>query len=177
MGLEGTHPELVHLLHIIEHRRQARLALIEKLLQQGNECGTRQAEAEYRCLWYDWGNGRYELRKSMLDEANIKKRSLDREKRSIERPRNGEYRLSSFRSSSLTDTFQISEDLSTVLRTHAPPRYLYFGRRSAASYGQVYSTEIDAVDGLQKKRKHGAVGLNHDEALYDLERMGVRLAL
>lgn len=56
---------------------------------------------------------------------------------------------------------------------HAPPPYMYYEKKSADAYGQQYSLEIEVTENLQKKRKRGAVGLDHDEALYDLERMGV----
>lgn len=56
---------------------------------------------------------------------------------------------------------------------HAPPHHLYYEKKPAATYRPSYSAEYDIADGLARKRKLGAVGLDHEEALYDLERMGV----
>ena len=79
----------MHLTQVVDHRRQAKLELAGRALHEGEICNIRQAEAEYRAHWYNWTHDRSELRKAMLDEANIKKRRLDREKRSIERSRDG----------------------------------------------------------------------------------------
>lgn len=85
----GTHPELIHLVQVIEHRRTARLELARRMLIQSEASITRQNGADLRSGWYDWARERSDLRKSMMDEAYIKKRKLEREKRSIERPRSG----------------------------------------------------------------------------------------
>ena len=69
----------------------------------------------------------------------------------------------------------LAEELGTILRIHAPPPYMYHAKRHATSYGADYSLEFEVAESIQKKRKRGAVGLDQDEALYDLERMGVSL--
>ena len=50
---------------------------------------------------------------------------------------------------------------------------MYHAKRHAMTYGADYSLEFEVAESIQKKRKRGAVGLDQDEALYDLERMGV----
>ena len=67
----------------------------------------------------------------------------------------------------------ILEDLATVLRIHAPPPYLYYQKRPMSAYGQACPMDVEPFDGIQKKVKLGALGLDFSEALYDVERMGV----
>ena len=61
----------------------------------------------------------------------------------------------------------------TVLRVHAPPPYMYRERKPVSMYAADYSLEFEVAEAIQKKRKRGAIGLDQDEALYDMERMGV----
>ena len=80
-------------MHMIEHRRKAKLDLAKRLLGEAEESNRRQGEANCRSVWYQWIEDRLELRKGLTDEANVKRRRLDREKRAIERPKNGGFFL------------------------------------------------------------------------------------
>lgn len=149
----GVHPEHIHLVHLIEHRRKAKLELARKILKEAEAAQLKKSESEVRFCWSQWMHGRHDLVHTMVEDMNHKRRRLDREKRAIERPRN--------------------EELTTILRMHAPPPYMFYEKKHAASYGRDYSLEYEVAENMQKKRKSGAVGLDHDEAMYDLERMGV----
>lgn len=80
-------------MHMIEHRRTAKLDLASKILAESEISSVRTSDAGHRAVWYDWIDNRYDLRQSLSDEANTKRRRLDREKRAIERPKNGEKQL------------------------------------------------------------------------------------
>lgn len=148
-----VHPESIHLMHLVEHRRTARLELARKNHKVAEAANLRTAESNVRYCWSQWMRRRHDLIRDMVDDMNQKRRRLDREKRAIERPR--------------------SEELSTILRMHAPPPYMFFEKKHPLSYGREYSLEYEVAESLQKKRKRGAAGLDQDEAMYDLERMGV----
>ncbi|KAK9898519.1 hypothetical protein P389DRAFT_167037 [Cystobasidium minutum MCA 4210] len=149
-----VHPESIHLMHLVEHRRTARLELARKNHKVAEAANLRAAESNVRYCWSQWMRRRHDLIREIVDDMNQKRRRLDREKRAIERPRN--------------------EELSTILRIHAPPPYMFFEKKHPLSYGREYSLEYEVAESLQKKRKRGAAGLDHDEAMYDLERMGLR---
>lgn len=141
---------------------------------------TRRFGADYKSVWYDWADDRRKLRRSMLEEANVKKRRLDREKRAIERPRPGESGVLVFLPiarechSMLTPRAdRCTEDLPTILRTHGPSVLLYYEKKDAGHYERQYSLEFEVAESLAKRRKRGATGVDHDEAMFDLERMGV----
>lgn len=140
-------------MQMVEHRRTTRLALAKRNLAVAEESNLRQSEACYRAIWYDWNSHRYALQQSLVDEANTKRRRLDREKRAIERPR--------------------VEDLPSVLRLYAPPAYHYYEKKATVAYGQDYSVEFDVHDNKQRKHKRGAVGLDEEEIQIDLQMMGV----
>lgn len=53
---------------------------------------------------------------------------------------------------------------------------MYHERKPPATYGAEYSLEYEVAEAIQRKRKRGAVGLDQDEAMYDMERMGVSTA-
>jgi hypothetical protein len=159
---------------MIEYRRNAKRDLANKILAESEVSSIRCSEAGHRAVWYDWIDERYDLRRALADEANTKRRRLDREKRAIERPKNGMV----VHDTSLRKTADIfTEDLLTILRVHAPPPHAYFERKPVSAYGADYSLEFEVAEALQKKRKRGATGLDQDEALYDMERMGVGLLL
>lgn len=149
----GSHPELLHLMHLVEQRRHARLEMARKTLGVSDESHTRQSEGQYHGIWYDWTACRYATSNAVMTEANHNRRRLDREKRAIERPR--------------------VEDLSSVLRLHAPPAHLYQERKATLAYGLDYAVEFDLHDSLYKRQKRGAVGLDREEIMYDLQRSGV----
>jgi len=140
-------------MHLVEHRRTARLELARKNHKVAEEANLKRAEANVRYCWSQWMRRRHDLIREMVDDMNQKRRRLDREKRAIERPRN--------------------EELATILRIHAPPPYMFFEKKNPLTYGREYSLEYEVAENMQKKRKRGAAGLDHDEAMYDLERMGV----
>ena len=50
---------------------------------------------------------------------------------------------------------------------------MYRERKPVSMYAADYSLEFEVAEAIQKKRKRGAIGLDQDEALYDMERMGV----
>ena len=50
---------------------------------------------------------------------------------------------------------------------------MYQEKQSVSVYGNDHSLEFEVAESMQRRRKRGAVGLDQDEALYDLERMGV----
>ena len=140
-------------MHLVEHRRTARLELTKKNYKVAEEANLRRAESDVRYCWSQWMRRRHDLIRDMVDDMNQKRRRLDREKRAIERPRN--------------------EELATILRMHAPPPYMFYEKKNPLTYGREYSLEYEVADNMQKKRKRGAAGLDPDEAMYDLERMGV----
>lgn len=74
---------------MIEHRRKAKLDLANRIFAESEVSSLRVSDAGHRAVWYDWIDERYDLRRDLTDEANTKRRRLDREKRAIERPKNG----------------------------------------------------------------------------------------
>lgn len=74
---------------MIEIRRTRRLELARKWLNGLEETYERQRVAEEHTIWNWWSDERASLRLRMLDEANSKRRKLDREKRYLDRPKDG----------------------------------------------------------------------------------------
>ena len=85
--LNRTHPELLHLLELIELRRAKKLDLAERWLTGLEGSYKRRREAEEHTAWTNWAGARDGLRIDAFDEANAKRRKLDREKRALERAR------------------------------------------------------------------------------------------
>lgn len=112
-GDAGTHPELLHLTQLIELRRTTKIELARKWLEGLEGDYERRRVSEEHTAWNWWTvswlfrswrrlgadcfagvqNGRADLRTTMLDEANSKRRKLDREKRFIDRPKESAFAL------------------------------------------------------------------------------------
>ncbi|CAE6415639.1 hypothetical protein ACGC1H_007170 [Rhizoctonia solani] len=86
MILDGTHPELVFFQRELDARRARRKQLAEtrRTLEIG-WCATMR-RAEESAAWSEWRHARDELRDNMRTECARKRRRLEREKRSAERP-------------------------------------------------------------------------------------------
>ena len=153
--LDRSHPELLHLLELIELRRARKLDLAERWLAGLEGSYKRRREAEEHTAWTNWANGRDRLRMDAFDEANGKRRKLDREKRALERPRDD----------SLTPVL-VPRGLAGVPLRHV---------RRQGWEGEAL-TETEIIFGLRHadvRVDAGVSGLEEAAAWVDLERMGV----
>ncbi|KEI37087.1 uncharacterized protein L969DRAFT_53794 [Mixia osmundae IAM 14324] len=82
----GTHPELTHVNKIISARRERRIELAQRWQEAGEAEQLIKQESSERAVWTWWSDKRAELKRALLQHVNGKRRKLDREKRSIERP-------------------------------------------------------------------------------------------
>lgn len=90
IGIEtGTHPELIHLTHLIELRRNRKLELAKKWLDGLEGAYRIQYDEREHANWHHWEDERGRTRSRMLDDANSKRRRLEREKRALEKPKDG----------------------------------------------------------------------------------------
>ncbi|KAJ1304446.1 hypothetical protein OPQ81_005593 [Rhizoctonia solani] len=88
MILDGTHPELVFFQRELDARRARRKQLAEtRRALEIDWCATMR-RAEEAAAWSEWRHARDELRDNMRTECARKRRRLEREKRSAERPAN-----------------------------------------------------------------------------------------
>ena len=85
-----THPELLHIERMLEERKQRKLDAARKWLDGLEVAYERRTQSEEHTAWEEWGEERAELRSAMLDDAFAKRRKLDREKRNMDRPKDGE---------------------------------------------------------------------------------------
>lgn len=112
----GTHPELLHLTQLIELRKKRKLDLAKGWLEGLEGSYEKRRDCEEHTTWNWWAvslflplsmekgedgtiggadvwarrqNGRDELRRTMLEDAFSKRRKLDREKRNMDRPKDG----------------------------------------------------------------------------------------
>ncbi|QRV93973.1 Sds3-like protein [Ceratobasidium sp. AG-Ba] len=86
MILDGTHPELVFFQRQLDERRARRKQLAEtRRTLEINWCATIR-RAEEAAAWSEWRHARDELRDNMRTDYARKRRRLEREKRTAERP-------------------------------------------------------------------------------------------
>jgi hypothetical protein len=90
-ALAGTHPELLHLTQLIELRRDNKLHLARQWLSGLETAYQQQLEHNEHAAWNRWQDERARLRVRMLEEANGKRRRLEREKRGLDRPKDGAF--------------------------------------------------------------------------------------
>lgn len=91
IGIEnGTHPELIHLTQLIELRRNRKLELARKLFDGLSGAYSIQTDEREHANWHWWEDERSRTRLRFFDEANAKRSRLEREKRTLERPKDGE---------------------------------------------------------------------------------------
>ncbi|KAH7883007.1 Sds3-like-domain-containing protein [Phlebopus sp. FC_14] len=83
---EGTHPELQHLHAELTKRRDKRLTLAAKKRIHEVKAAERRRREEERREWEEWQIARNELQTEMIAETNRKRRKLERERRTAERP-------------------------------------------------------------------------------------------
>lgn len=108
----------------------------------------------------------------MLDEANSKRRKLDREKRVFDRPKEGDsYPLTLAHSANATAT----AGLGSLLAPRPPPTVpLQFRRRLGFDGQPLMEPEITWALRHPDLRADATVSaLEDDEAWHDMERMGV----
>lgn len=90
IGIEtGTHPELIHLTQLIELRRNRKLELARKWFDGLAQTYQIQEDEREHANWHRWEDERSRTRSKLFDEANSKRRRLEREKRMLERPKDG----------------------------------------------------------------------------------------
>lgn len=90
IGIEtGTHPELIHLTQLIELRRNRKLELARKWFDGLSHAYQVQLDEREHANWHWWEDERARSRMRYFDEANSKRRRLEREKRTLERPKDG----------------------------------------------------------------------------------------
>ncbi|GJN89354.1 hypothetical protein Rhopal_002334-T1 [Rhodotorula paludigena] len=151
-----THPELIHLTQLIELRRNRRLELARKWLD-GLECAYQvQFDERQHANWNSWGDDKSRKRTEMLDEANSKRRRLEREKRTMERPKD--------------------DSLASMLAPQPlPPIPLHHRRRLGFDGEPLGENEIAWALRHPDVRVDAAIRGLDDETTYgDLERMGLR---
>ncbi|KAH0831212.1 Sds3-like-domain-containing protein [Lanmaoa asiatica] len=83
---DGTHPELHHLQSELTKRRDKRLMLASKKRTYEIEAVTKKRREEETWCWEGWDIARTELQTDMIAETNRKRRKLERERRTAERP-------------------------------------------------------------------------------------------
>ncbi|KAL8292514.1 hypothetical protein RQP46_001126 [Phenoliferia psychrophenolica] len=157
VGVEtGTHPELLHLTRLIELRKERKLDLAKRWLDGLETAYERRRESEEHTVWEWWADGRAELRSTMLEDAFSKRRKLDREKRNMDRPKDG--------------------GLSPFLAPRPLPVVPLQHRRRVGFDGDVL-TENEIAWALRHPdlRTDAQVSaLDDDATMSDLERMGLR---
>ncbi|GAA5946943.1 hypothetical protein JCM3775_003934 [Rhodotorula graminis] len=152
----GAHPELVHLTQLIELRRNRKLELARLWLDGlENAYGVQFTDREH-ANWNSWQDDRARERTRMLDEANSKRRRLEREKRALERPKD--------------------DSLASMLAPRPPPVVpLHHRRRVGFDADPLDDNEIAWSLRHPDVRVDASVRGLDDEAMYgDLERMGLR---
>ncbi|KAG6380211.1 Sds3-like-domain-containing protein [Boletus reticuloceps] len=83
---DGTHPELHHLQNELTKRRDKRLMLASKKRTYEIEALARKRREEEAWCWEGWDITCTELQIEMIAETNRKRRKLERDRRTIERP-------------------------------------------------------------------------------------------
>ncbi|TBU52493.1 Sds3-like-domain-containing protein [Dichomitus squalens] len=83
---DGTHPELLHLHAELSSRRDKRLELAARRRDYEIANVTKRRRLDEAGAWSSWSNARDELQTQMIAETNGKKRKLERERRTLERP-------------------------------------------------------------------------------------------
>ncbi|GAA5896924.1 hypothetical protein JCM8208_006113 [Rhodotorula glutinis] len=152
----GAHPELVHLTQLIELRRNRKLELARLWLDGlENAYGVQFTDREH-ANWNSWQDDRARERTRMLDDANSKRRRLEREKRALERPKD--------------------DSLASMLAPRPPPVVpLHHRRRVGFDADPLDDNEIAWSLRHPDVRVDASVRGLDDEATYgDLERMGLR---
>ncbi|GAA6002386.1 hypothetical protein JCM10207_001093 [Rhodosporidiobolus poonsookiae] len=157
IGIEnGSHPELLHLTQLIELRRDNKLQLAKRWLDGLERSYQLQYDHGEHALWNRWQDERARLRTRMLDEANAKRRRLEREKRVLDRPKD--------------------DSLANILAPRPPPAVPLHHRRRLGFDGEpLVDNEIPWALRHPDVRADAGVQALDDEAAYsDLERMGLR---
>ncbi|KDE08327.1 hypothetical protein MVLG_01368 [Microbotryum lychnidis-dioicae p1A1 Lamole] len=152
----GAHPELIHLTNLIELRRARKLELARNQFNSVYLGYEKQREMAEHKTWVWWADARAELRSTMLDEANSKRRRLEREKRNLDRPQDN------------TLLHALAPKITPVVPLHH--------RRRLGLDGETLS-ENDIAWALRHRDVQAdpsVSGLEEDAALSDLERMGLR---
>ncbi|GAA5842718.1 hypothetical protein JCM9279_003672 [Rhodotorula babjevae] len=152
----GAHPELVHLTQLIELRRNRKLELARLWLDGLENAYDIQFTDREHANWNSWQDDRARERTRMLDEANSKRRRLEREKRALERPKD--------------------DSLASMLAPRPPPVVpLHHRRRVGFDADPLDDNEIAWSLRHPDVRVDASVRGLDDEATYgDLERMGLR---
>ncbi|GAA6060059.1 hypothetical protein JCM10212_003020 [Sporobolomyces blumeae] len=152
----GTHPELIHLSQLLELRRNKRLELAKAWLSGLEASYDRQYLSDEHAMWNRWQNQRADLRVEMLDDANTKRRKLEREKRALERPKD--------------------DTLAAILAPRPPPAVPLHERRRVGFDAEPLN-ESEIVWSLRNpdvRADSSLSGLEEMDAYADLERMGLR---
>lgn len=87
MIADGSHPELQHLHALIDTRRDRRIALLQTWLEQDEREFDRRGDSENPIAWVNWRERAADQRRTMIEDANRKRRKIDREKRLLDVPR------------------------------------------------------------------------------------------
>ncbi|GAA5851364.1 hypothetical protein JCM8547_004219 [Rhodosporidiobolus lusitaniae] len=153
---EGTHPELLHLTSLIELRRDNKLSLAKSWLDGLEKAYHLQVEHNEHALWNRWQDERARLRTRMLEDANGKRRRLEREKRVLDRPKD--------------------DSLASLLAPRPPPAVPLHHRRRLGFDGEPFiENEIEWALRHDDVRANAAPKGLEDEAMYDdLAQMGLR---
>ncbi|KAG9307984.1 Sds3-like-domain-containing protein [Chiua virens] len=83
---DGTHPELHHVQNELAKRRDKRLMLASKKRTYEIDAVMKKRREEETWCWEGWDIARTELQTEMIAETNRKRRKLERDRRTIERP-------------------------------------------------------------------------------------------
>ncbi|PIL29001.1 hypothetical protein GSI_09048 [Ganoderma sinense ZZ0214-1] len=83
---DGTHPELLHLQAELSSRRDKRLELAARRRDYEAANVAKRRRLDESGAWSTWSNDRDRLQSEMVAETNGKKRKLERERRTLERP-------------------------------------------------------------------------------------------
>lgn len=83
---QGTHPELRVLHTLIDTRKQRRLEVLDVWLEKSKAEMALRAEVEDRIAWDNWRHDAAQLRRTMMTDADRKRRKLEREKRQLDMP-------------------------------------------------------------------------------------------
>lgn len=183
IGIEtGTHPELIHLTQLIELRRNRKLELARKWFDGLSHAYQVQLDEREHANWHWWEDERARSRMRYFDEANSKRRRLEREKRTLERPKDGADLFSLLDGSSTVadpQSFCRAETLIALLAPRPHPAVPLEHRRRVGFDGEpLGEQEIAwAVRQSDLRADSKVQGLDYDAAQADLEQMGVRHAV
>ncbi|KAI5891277.1 uncharacterized protein SCHCODRAFT_02314405 [Schizophyllum commune H4-8] len=83
---DGTHPEMLHMQSELTKRRDTRMRLADARQEVETQAVQRKRAHDEMAIWSWWQFERDQLQTDMISETNRKRRRLERDRRTLERP-------------------------------------------------------------------------------------------